>query len=95
MPLLSSWNPMHQQPPKTPLLRSTNAANAGQVDSSNALTVYSSTTADRNRFERTVTDSKLVLARENASSYGLLAWTSVRECHPTQESGVGAASHPS
>ena len=25
---------MHQQPPKTPLLRSTNAANAGQVDSS-------------------------------------------------------------
>ena len=31
---------MHQQPPKTPLLRSTNSANAGHVDSSKALTVY-------------------------------------------------------
>ncbi len=31
---------MHQQPPKTPLLRSTNAANASHVDSSSALTVY-------------------------------------------------------
>src|SRR3954451_24146510 len=31
---------MHQQPPKTPLLRSTNAANASHVDSSRALTVY-------------------------------------------------------
>jgi hypothetical protein len=31
---------MHQQPPKTPLLRSANAANAGHVDSSRALTVY-------------------------------------------------------
>jgi Domain of unknown function (DU1801) len=31
---------MHQQPPKTPLLRSTNAANASQVDSPRASTVY-------------------------------------------------------
>ena len=31
---------MHQQPPKTPLLRSTSAANASQVDSSSARTVY-------------------------------------------------------
>ena len=31
---------MHQQPPKMPLLRSTNAANAVHVDSSSALTVY-------------------------------------------------------
>jgi hypothetical protein len=31
---------MHQQPPKMPLLRSTNAANAAHVDSSRALTVY-------------------------------------------------------
>src|ERR1700747_2469483 len=44
VPLLSSWNPMHQQPPKTPLLRSTSAANAGQVDSSSALTTYAGTT---------------------------------------------------
>src|SRR5215831_841445 len=36
----SSWKPMHQQPPKMPLLRSTNAANAVHVDSSRALTVY-------------------------------------------------------
>ena len=44
VPLLSSWNPMHQQPPKMPLLRSTSAANAGQVDSSSALTMYAGTT---------------------------------------------------
>src|SRR6266516_138921 len=50
VPFLSSWNTMHQQPPKIPLLRSTSAANAGQVDSSRALTVYSGTTAERNRF---------------------------------------------
>src|SRR3954462_4838046 len=50
VPRLSSWNPMHQQPPKTPLLRSTSSANAGQVVSSKPLTVYSGTTADRNRF---------------------------------------------
>jgi hypothetical protein len=31
---------MHQQPPKIPLLRSTNAANAGQVAISRALIVY-------------------------------------------------------
>src|SRR5690349_15583735 len=31
---------MHQQPPKMPLFRSTNSANAGHVDSSSALTVY-------------------------------------------------------
>jgi hypothetical protein len=31
---------MHQQPPNTPLLRSTNAANAPHVDPSSALTVY-------------------------------------------------------
>jgi hypothetical protein len=30
---------MHQQPPKTPLLRSTSVANASQVDSSSALIV--------------------------------------------------------
>jgi len=41
---------MHQQPPKTPLLRSTSAANAGQVDSSRALTVYAGTTVERNQF---------------------------------------------
>src|SRR5262249_28857294 len=35
-----SWNPIHQQPPKTPLLRSTSLANAAHVDSSKALTVY-------------------------------------------------------
>jgi hypothetical protein len=28
----SGRNPMHQQPPKTPLLRSTNVANAAHVD---------------------------------------------------------------
>jgi hypothetical protein len=39
LPVPSGWNPMHQQPPKTPLLRSTNAANASHVDSSRALTV--------------------------------------------------------
>jgi hypothetical protein len=39
---------MHQQPPKIPLLSSTNAANAGHVDSSRALTLYSGTTAERN-----------------------------------------------
>jgi len=31
---------MHQQPPKTPLLRSTRAANASHVVSSRPLTVY-------------------------------------------------------
>jgi hypothetical protein len=31
-PSCSGWKPMHQQPPKMPLLRSTNAANAAQVD---------------------------------------------------------------
>jgi hypothetical protein len=31
---------MHQQPPKTPLLRSTNAAKASHVDGSRALIVY-------------------------------------------------------
>src|SRR5580658_10935084 len=31
---------MHQQPPKIPLFRSTSAANAAQVDSSSAFTVY-------------------------------------------------------
>ena len=35
---------MHQQPPKMPLLRSTNAANAAHVDSSRALTVYAGAT---------------------------------------------------
>jgi hypothetical protein len=30
---------MHQQPPKTPSLRSTNVANAAHVDSSRAFTV--------------------------------------------------------
>ena len=34
---------MHQQPPKTPLLRSTSAAKASHVDSSSALTVYDGT----------------------------------------------------
>jgi hypothetical protein len=76
VPLLSSWNPMHQQPPKTPLLRSTNAANAGQVDSSNALTVYSGTTADRNRFGARPPRARTL------SSYGVLACASVRECPP-------------
>ena len=42
---------MHQQPPKMPLLRSTSAAKAGQVDSSRALTVYSATTVERNRLD--------------------------------------------
>ena len=51
---------MHQQPPKIPLLRSTSAANAGQVDSSRALTVYSGTTAERNR-------CGLVLTRDSRS----------------------------
>ncbi len=46
-PLLSSWNPMHQQPPKIPLLRSTSVANAGQVDSSKALTMYADTTMEK------------------------------------------------
>jgi hypothetical protein len=32
-------NPMHQQPPKMPLLRSTNAANAGHIDSSSGRTL--------------------------------------------------------
>src|SRR5262249_41930474 len=36
----SSWKPMHQQPPKMPLLRSTSAANAAHVDASRAFTVY-------------------------------------------------------
>ena len=36
VPRSSSWNPMHQQPPKTPLFASTSAANASQVDSSSA-----------------------------------------------------------
>ena len=31
---------MHQQPPNTPLLRSTRAAKASHVDSSSALTLY-------------------------------------------------------
>jgi hypothetical protein len=31
---------MHQQPPNTPLLASTSAAKAGQVDSSSGLIVY-------------------------------------------------------
>jgi hypothetical protein len=52
---------MHQQPPKIPLLRSTSVANAGQVDSSKALTVYSGTAVERNRFE-------LVFTRETPSS---------------------------
>ena len=34
----SGWKPMHQQPPKMPLLASTSAAKAGQVDSSRART---------------------------------------------------------
>ena len=34
----SGWKPMHQQPPKMPLLASTRAANAGHVDSSSGLT---------------------------------------------------------
>ena len=40
---------MHQQPPKTPLLRSTSAANAGQADSSSALTLSSGTTMESYR----------------------------------------------
>jgi hypothetical protein len=36
----AAFSVTHQQPPKTPLLRSTNAANAGHVESSRALTVY-------------------------------------------------------
>src|SRR5262244_147636 len=36
----SSWKPMHQQPPKMPLLRSNSAANAAHVASSRARTVY-------------------------------------------------------
>jgi len=36
----SGWNPMHQHPPKMPLLRSTSAANAAHVDWSRAFTVY-------------------------------------------------------
>jgi hypothetical protein len=35
---------MHQQPPKTPLLRSTNAANAAHVGSPRALIVYAGST---------------------------------------------------
>src|SRR6185312_12934384 len=35
----SGRNPMHQQPPKMPLLRSTSSAKAGHVDSSSALTL--------------------------------------------------------
>lgn len=35
-----------QQPPKMPLLRSTNAANASHVDSSRALTVHFCSTTD-------------------------------------------------
>jgi hypothetical protein len=34
---------MHQQPPKMPPFRSTSAANAGQLDSSKALTLYAGT----------------------------------------------------
>jgi hypothetical protein len=44
LPTSLGWNPMHQQPPKMPLLRSTNAANAAHVDSSRALTVYAGAT---------------------------------------------------
>src|SRR5581483_7773506 len=40
LPTPSGWNPMHQQPPKMPLFRSTSAANASHVDSSRALIVY-------------------------------------------------------
>ncbi len=40
LPTPLGWKPMHQQPPKTPLFRSTRAANASHVDSSRALTVY-------------------------------------------------------
>lgn len=35
----SGWKPMHQQPPKMPLLASTSAANASHVDRSSALIV--------------------------------------------------------
>ena len=34
----SGWKPMHQQPPKMPLLASTSAAKAGHVDSSRGRT---------------------------------------------------------
>src|SRR6266536_1958147 len=51
VPLLSSWNPIHQQPPKMPLLRSTSAAKAGEVDSSRALTAYADTTMEHNHLE--------------------------------------------
>jgi hypothetical protein len=58
---------MHQQPPKTPLLRSSNAANAGQVDSSRALTVYSGTTAERNAIS-----SDVRLVRFPKAGHGLI-----------------------
>ena len=39
VPTPSAWKPMHQHPPKTPLLRSTSAAKGAQVDSSSGLIV--------------------------------------------------------
>ena len=38
-PTPSAWKPMHQQPPQTPLWRSTSAAKSGQVDASRARVV--------------------------------------------------------
>ena len=43
---------MHQQPPKTPLLRSTSSAKDGHVDSSSALTDRPVPAAMRERFAR-------------------------------------------
>ena len=40
-PTPSAWKPMHQQPPQTPLCRSTRSAKSGHVDSSSGLTVRS------------------------------------------------------
>ena len=51
---------MHQQPPKTPLLRSTNVANASHVDSSRALTVYDGSPTK----QRSLTESDTRLASQ-------------------------------
>ena len=70
---------MHQQPPKTPLLCSTRAANAAHVDSSRAVTVYvsSSMKPSLTRWDARLADWPVKCPVPGARRP---AWASVQEC---------------